>query len=61
MQLSGLDYMIGHGPSKFVKPERVAALQRQEKESQPAKFELCLMHTACKCSSTFCVCVCAEC
>ncbi|CAL1147634.1 unnamed protein product [Cladocopium goreaui] len=34
----GMDFQIAHGPSKFVKPEKVANLQRQDKEGTPGKF-----------------------
>lgn len=60
VQISGLDYVIGHGPSKFVKPEKVAALQRQEKDSQPAKFELRDAHSFPTFTICACVCVCVQ-
>lgn len=32
MSFNTLDFQIGHGPSKFVKNEKVASLKRQETE-----------------------------
>lgn len=36
--LSTLEYIIAHGPSKFVKPDKIANLQRQERDRTPGKF-----------------------
>ena len=37
--LSKLEFVVAHGSSKFLKPERVAALKRQDKQGTSGLFQ----------------------